>query len=153
MMRKGLTPIIAMVLLLMLAIAAGGMLFVFAQKMQSSLQENVQKEMLSEAERQAMRVAIVSVYKTSEGKIGVAVRNIGRKDIPTDYISLYLNGQPVSDVTFNCDGTIQVFKTCGLKLDNMDFPGDGERFTIRVDAPGNTDTKVCKSEGGMCVPP
>ncbi len=164
--RKGLTPIIAMVLLLMLAIAAGGMLFAFAIKMQQSMQESVQKQMLTEAEKAAMRVDIVSIYDNDRSAntedFAIALRNIGSTAWNmTQYLSnaITINGVPAGIKSSTC-GNVNPNQVCTLVLNVKMADYNGEVITVIVNAPGNMDSKTCKmscsgtnNENCQCIPP
>ncbi len=144
---KGLTPIIAMVLLLMLAIAAGGILFAFSGKMQTAMQESVNKQALSQAEAAAMRLQIVSVYGDNT-KFNILVKNTGSTNWNiTKYATVMIDGVYKNIDLANSDCTTKLpepDRVCTITLQGENLASyNGKRITVRVDAPGNSDSITC----------
>ncbi len=160
MMRKGLTPIIAMVLLLMLAIAAGGMLFVFATKIQGTMQRQVEEDVVRQTFAQRMSLSIVSVYNGTgtsyPGNIAVLVRNVGAVTIDdiTKYVNLLVDGKPVEYKVEKGKTQLEPYDTAILVTTTETFPDKNVIFEIKLDIGGVKEvTKVCRSEDGRCMPP
>ncbi|MCK5474000.1 MAG: hypothetical protein KAI53_01220 [Candidatus Aenigmarchaeota archaeon] len=94
--RKGITPIIAIVLLLMMTVAAFGLTFVWVQSTQQDLQENIGKDIKSVTDMNAAQFSIESIYNDT-GNISIVVRNTGRYTFPdATLFTVYLNGQSLS---------------------------------------------------------
>lgn len=74
--RKGITPVIALVLLLMMTVAAAGMAYVWFMSVQEETQTTVQESLSERTGQMAGAVTIDAVYET--GNVAyVAVRNTG----------------------------------------------------------------------------
>ncbi len=153
-MRKGLTPIIAMVLLLMMAVAAAGLMYTFAFNLQTKAQEGVEQtttELIEQQQQYAQtRLAVDSVYNTSSGNIGVVIRNVGSKTIAEgETIGLYIDGVKQDLTGTTCDN-LAPQNTCVVQT-NTAFPAAGEKSVIRVVAPsGVSTTYTCYSDGERC---
>ncbi len=152
-MRKGLTPVIAMVLLLMMAVAAAGLMYTFAFNLQTKAQTGVERtttQLLEKQQEQAQtRLSIDSVYNDG-GNIAVVIRNVGSKTI-TDgtTIGLYIDGVKYDVGADTCDN-LDPEDTCTVTT-TAAFPGAGSKSVIRVVAPsGISTTYTCYSDGTRC---
>ena len=97
--RKGLTPIIATVLLLMLTIVAFGMAYLWLKNMQTSTQNAISEQVSDVQANLGNYLSIISVYKdSSSGNIVIVVKNTGNKPILVDLLkkaSVLIDGVPV----------------------------------------------------------
>lgn len=153
-MKKGLTPIIAMVLLLMMAVAAAALMYTFAFNLQTKAQEGVEQtttELIEQQQEYAQtRLSIDSVYNdTADGTLVVIIRNVGSKTIADgSTIGLYVDGRKY-DVGTACDG-LAPQNTCTVDT-TASFPAAGEKAVIRLVAPsGVSTTYTCYSDGERC---
>ena len=98
MKRKGITPIIAIVLLLMMTVAAFGMTFVWVQKTQGEIQDGVSDEVTNMMGKNAAQFSIESVYNDSTGGlIAVIIRNSGTYSFSDgSQFKIYVDGLPTT---------------------------------------------------------
>ena len=93
---KGITPVIAVVLLLMITVALIGFAFVWFQGIMTGVTEQVQNSTLSELEKQGMQIKLESAASdvNINGAIYdvVYIRNRGTRNIPLERISVYFDG-------------------------------------------------------------
>lgn len=85
MVRKGITPIISVVLLLMMTVGAFGLAYVWLKNFQSGVQEEMSRsaqEVISEIQRS---VKIIAIYKdTSTSQTKISIQNNGKMTIRDD---------------------------------------------------------------------
>ncbi|NOR85178.1 hypothetical protein GQ473_03595 [archaeon] len=94
--RKGITPIIAIVLLLMMTVAAFGMTFVWVQKTQGEIQQGVSDDITNMMGKNAAQFGIESVYEDGN-EISVIIRNTGTYTfVNGDVFNVYVDGQAVA---------------------------------------------------------
>ncbi|MEM7826785.1 MAG: archaellin/type IV pilin N-terminal domain-containing protein [Candidatus Aenigmatarchaeota archaeon] len=132
MTRKGISPIIAIVLLLMITISMVGFAYVWFTRITGSAfnqsrteQENIQKQ-------QGQRVIIDNILGNQ-----LTLRHVGTYPVTKDELGVFINGVATS-ITSGCD-TINPgeYKTCTLATSCT----SGSR--IRVTSPGMTDEQYC----------
>jgi len=127
---KGITPVIAVILLLLITVAMVGFAFVWFGRVTEQAQNATEQE-LQNTIRQAQRVSI-----DSYGVNQATIRAIGGQNVPVSSISVTLNGTAV-----NCgwSGTIASgsFQTCNLA------GGCTPSTVLKVTAPGNSDEVTC----------
>ncbi len=100
--RKGITPIIAIVLLLMMTVAAFGLTFVWVQSTQQDLMKKTGDEITGVTDKASAQIAIESIYNdTASGNITITLRNTGRYNFEdTADFTIYLDGKlQTSDIT------------------------------------------------------
>ena len=85
--RKGLTPIVTVVLLLMLAIVVFGTAFMWVTKMQQKSQTETSKQLNERTVVLSLNLDIISVYKDDNGNISIVIMNKGEKPIPGDWLN------------------------------------------------------------------
>ncbi|MCK4555007.1 MAG: hypothetical protein KAT83_00215 [Candidatus Aenigmarchaeota archaeon] len=76
--RKGITPVIALVLLLMMTVAAAGMAYIWFQDVQQETQDTVSDSLSQRTEQMAGAISIDAVYEPGvANEVRVAIRNTG----------------------------------------------------------------------------
>ena len=79
--RKGITPVIAIVLLLMMTVAAAGMAYVWIMDLQEDIGEETKKDLANLNKQKNARLSVETVWNTSggtsDGLISVMVKNAG----------------------------------------------------------------------------
>lgn len=131
---KGITPVVAVILLLLITISMVGFAFVWFTRIGELTTQQTQQQLQSELDRQAMKIRIDAAPTTS-----VTIRNIGTQDIPGAQIAVF-----VDNVAKTCGpalGTLTVgsIATCTYSAGTC-AAGTG---TVRVTAPGNSDSVKC----------
>ena len=91
-MKKGITPVIAVVLLLMIALVIVGLAFTWFVSTQQLLQEEGEQE----GERQIANIQSMFRVEGSKGN-RIFIRNDGISDITAESFSIYLNKDRVRD--------------------------------------------------------
>ncbi len=154
--KKGLTPVLSMVLLLLIAVASTGIIYTFYTKLQKGTQSNIQKTTsnMQQKIQQQMNTNfnIESAFITTDGYIGLSIRNTGNSQLCLNYLTFYLNGQiipqdkikvimPKSSDCIN-PGQIMV-----LNLTSYDYPVEGHTDNLKITSTSgitNTYTVVGK---------
>ncbi len=134
---KGITPVIAIVLLLMITIAMVGFAFVWFQGMWSQTAETTSSQI--QAQQQAMLKTIVIDNVNCPGA-DIYVRNTGSTTIPVDEVTVYVAGVKqtctwVGGVTTIPQGTIA---TCDSGT--VAIPSGA---VVKVSSPGSVDETKC----------
>lgn len=86
---KGITPVIAIILLLMITVSLVGFTFVWFQRM-TNIMQNKTQENLEQQQRQASLIVFIDNVNAVGGQ--VTVRNGGSVSIKTNEIAVYVNG-------------------------------------------------------------
>ncbi|OYT56600.1 MAG: hypothetical protein B6U68_03020 [Candidatus Aenigmarchaeota archaeon ex4484_14] len=133
-MKKGITPVIAIVLLLLITIALVGFAYVWFNRVAVEISENVGNQSAEQTRQMGQLVRIESCSGTT-----ATIRNRGTEtfNIDTDLVFLVNN---VVDSSPGCsvsgDLAPGAVATCtGL--------GDLSGKTLQVSAPGNSDSMTC----------
>jgi flagellin-like protein len=126
---KGITPVIAIILLLLITISMVGFAFVWFSRMAVGITNQTEEQIQQQIAAAAKKVAIDSV---TAGNIWV--RNIGAASIPVGEISVYVNN---AKVTCTWTGSIApgAVSACGV--------GCAAGGKARATAPGNYDERGC----------
>ncbi|VVB60119.1 Uncharacterised protein [uncultured archaeon] len=103
--KKGVTAIVATVLLLMMTVAAAGLAYKWIMNTQNSIQINAQDDLNKNQARTGAKLNIDSMWNDA-GKISFILRNTGSYAFAdVSKFSLYANGVPVTTIpTYNPDG-------------------------------------------------
>ena len=90
-MKKGITPIIAIVLLLMMTVAAFGMTFVWVQKTQGDIQTSVTGDIQNIIKQTSTCMSIDAMNFNK-----VYLRNCGKGVLSNSSLQIYVNGRPAN---------------------------------------------------------
>lgn len=127
---KGITPVIAVILLMLITISMVGFAFVWFSRIAITAQNATEAQLQNVLNQQAQIIRIDSL-----GGGSVVVRNVGTQAIPGTQIQVYVNGVIRSGAcpgtTLAPGATISCSATCS----------SGSR--IRVTSPGNLDESIC----------
>ncbi len=144
--RKGITPVIAIVLLLMMTVAAAGMAYVWIMSLQEDIAEDTERDLDNLNKQKSARLSVSAVWKNA-GNIDLIIKNAGTYVYtPADCanIEILVGGTmmaPGSCASITGQGT-----TCTVSSATV-FPtvaGDIGAVTIKVIAPiGMGDTYRC----------
>jgi flagellin-like protein len=137
---KGITPVIAVILLLLITVSMAGFAFVFLQRSLESATEATGEGIQQELLRQGQKVVIVTGAGTS-----VTLRASGTQAIPVGSVALLVNNtattsgncpavQQAAGSIFSCTSTVAV---CNGNADPT------TRSDLVVNAPGGTDATSC----------
>ncbi|MBI5347248.1 MAG: hypothetical protein HZB66_01415 [Candidatus Aenigmarchaeota archaeon] len=132
---KGITPVIAIVLLLMITIAMVGFAFVWFQGMWRTTSETTGSQITAQQEAMMKTIVIDNVACTT-GKI--YVRNTGSKEIAASEMSVYVGGTlSTCSITPN-PLTPGALGTCS----HPTFP-IVSGTAVKATSPGSVDTTTC----------
>ena len=145
--KKGITPIIAIVLLLMMTVGAFGLTAVWVTETQEQMQNETTQQFLDTARKTSSSLSIVSIYNDA-GKIVVVAKNTGRYPFnDVSDLTVYVGGRYVSMSWFG-SGEINPGKTVrGNVSDNSidwTYLENEAPVTIKVEPPvGTPASKTC----------
>ena len=129
---KGITPVIAIILLLLITISMVGFAFVWFQRVAQTATDSTDTQLQQQLAQQAEKIRIESGAGTS-----VTLRNTGSQALPVGSVALFVNN---AQSTNSCPGSSQaagaVF-TCTLSS------SCASGNTLKATAPGNTDQITC----------
>ncbi|MCD6215800.1 MAG: hypothetical protein J7J92_01855 [Candidatus Aenigmarchaeota archaeon] len=132
-MKKGITPVIAIVLLLLITIALVGFAYVWFNRIALGIGGSIENQSTQQTRQMGQRVRIESC---SGGN--ATIRNSGTEtfNIDTDLVFLVNN---VADSSPGCSGDLApgAVATCNTLEDAT----SGK--TLQVSAPGNSDSMTC----------
>jgi flagellin-like protein len=126
---KGITPVIAIVLLLLITVAMVGFAFVWFQSTWTDLSASTGEAITSQSEAMMKTVRIDAVSSTS-----ISVRNMGSKDIAAGELAVYVNGE----VQTGCEATAIPagdIASCTIVCATGD--------TVKATSPTNSDIATC----------
>jgi len=130
---KGITPIIAIVLLLMITISMAGFAFIWFQRI-GSIALNATEAGITAQQQSAGKLIRIDNVDTTNGK--VTIRNIGTYTISKNEIMIYVDG---AAITASCDKTsITPGQVMGCTADAIKTCN-----VVKVTAPGNDDSYTC----------
>lgn len=128
---KGITPVIAIILLLMLTVSMVGFAFVWFQRVAASVTNRTASEIASRQNQMAQTIRIDNAGTTT-----VTVRNTGSVPISNTTLAVY-----VDNVLQACTWDVASIPPLGFaECTPISCPVGS---TIRVTAPGNSDEDVC----------
>lgn len=165
MKRKGLTPVIATVLLITITVAATVSAFTFMNNIQEQFKESSEDRMNQEQKEARSDINMEYVYNSSDGYIILNVRNTGSISIEVEennrkVWNLFAEGRPVGgggtgwiymdankrgpgveEVLINPQETIAINTT-------VKYPSQGSDKLIKISGPYSTsDSHVCYNSG------
>jgi len=135
--RKGITPVIAIVLLLMMTVAAAGLAYEFIMNMSEKQTEAIGEQVDAQSNKMRTEFRIIQVKGgvAATGDVDYYIKNVGSLEIPEfdgTKLSVKQDGDLRFDATFagTCTtaGTIEVGDVCVLVVTDavnpLNLPGD-----------------------------
>lgn len=151
--RKGITPVIAIVLLLMMTVAAAGMAYVWIMSLQEGIAADTDADIARLQDQKNTRLEIVSVYNdTATGDLNFIFKNSGsRVFTPAEAgnIKIYIDGQMKSlpaacSTSITSQGTTCTYAPAVGPTAYPTEPGRNGAVEIKVEPPlGTGDVYVC----------
>ena len=134
---KGITPVIAIILLLLITISMVGFAFVWFQRVAQTATSSTDTQLTNQLNTQAQTVAIDNVDDTNNI---ISLRHTGTVNMDTSQVSVYVAGAKVS-CTWDSPGAwaAKAFKSCTVAAG---FACSGST-QVRVTAPGGQDSTIC----------
>ena len=130
-MKKGVTPVIAMIILILIVIALGGVVATWVTKSWSTLGARGEQQ-INTLSQQMQKTVTIDEVDCPNGKI--YIRHTGSVDIGANEIHVYINGVYNGTVT----NTLPVGGVTNYTAGALNS-GD----EIKVTAPGSSSTYVC----------
>ena len=134
MARKGITDIIAVVLLLMITISMIGFAWLWFQRTSQSAMSKTEAQLQSQQDISRQTIMVDNVYRAGGS---VSIRNTGTLVINTTLVSVYSDGVKVT-----CDNTFPVTIAAGGTATCTSVAIETCSM-VKVTAPGNVDTMSC----------
>lgn len=142
---KGVTPVIAVILLLMITVAMVGFAFVWFTSISQKTTQAVENSTLSQLEKQEQKVRISNIDRISvPGTTVITVRSTGTRSVPLNTVLVFVNdvGKSCTWTNTGGSGSPTVLVTQGAvecRVTPACTPGD----RVRVDAPAGPDEAIC----------
>ena len=130
---KGITPVIAIILLMMITIAMVGFTYIWMKRVFSSAANSTSSSLNEQQKAMGQKVTII---KASNSTGSITIRNSGTYSIDTNKLVVFVNGATVScswDKSTIGPGDVTTCSTTCPSGDEVD-----------VNAPGGTDTATCE---------
>jgi flagellin-like protein len=159
---KGVSPVVATVLLMGIAIAAVSSAAVFLQGTMDDLQDNVEGWLGQQDKEQASSIAIDYANNGTDGYLLVDLRNDGSRTITLErdnspLVNMYMDGVPedwdyISGSGYQSQDTVRINPTEVVTLNTtVVFPADGDSVGIEIAGPYSMSASyLCFSENGAC---
>lgn len=137
-MKKGITPVVAIIMLLLIVISLVGGMFVWMRRTMGGVQKTVGNQTEQQTKKMTQTVSIEAI-NCGDGEI--YVRNTGSSSIPKGDLSVFVNDDLKTAVTY---GSTPINPQDTITVSGLSFTS-GNKYTVRVVAPGNEDelTKTC----------
>ncbi|WP_414836500.1 archaellin/type IV pilin N-terminal domain-containing protein [Candidatus Nanohalococcus occultus] len=161
MTSKGVTPVVATVLLIGISIAATFAAWTFILNTQEQTQEGYEDQINQEELEDQTAIDIERVYRSNDNYAFLIIRNIGSRYITLSdgsetYLSMFVNGEPVGATPqdWNYVGTPQDNISAGstITLNSTEtFPTSGvKEFKISARYGASSVHRCAASEGSPC---
>ncbi len=142
---KGITPVIAIILLLLITISIVGFAMIFFSRTAETAANQTETELAQQTQLMATSFQI-----DSTGIGSVYIRNRGTENIPAGFVNVYLDGKKVeskvaSDVSSGSIGNVLLMRSCKDIIDNGMSRGDGS-YTVSLPS-GSSELKVTAGLG------
>ena len=130
--RKGITPVLSIVLLVMLMVGLILGVYMFLSGTASQTQEEAQKTTTEVVTGLSTQIKIDSIWNNAS-KISLQIRNTGTRAIPTDELSeivVYVNDKPATILGTWNSSALEPQKTLQLNLNESYNSGDRVRVEL-----------------------
>ncbi|MFQ3308212.1 MAG: archaellum component FlaG (FlaF/FlaG flagellin family) [Candidatus Nanohaloarchaea archaeon] len=161
--RKGVTPVVATVLLISIGIAAVGTAGVFLQDIGDTLRENANDRIAGENRIENSDISIEYAFENADGDIALDVRNTGSTNLEVkedgdDLWNIYIEGRPqgsweLSDTALDNSDDVDLSPQEQLRIDtNEDYPSTGNSKRVQVSGIYETQSSIICSynDDGSC---
>ena len=155
-MSKGITPVVATVLLMLIAVAAVGSASVFLEGTITDLQDGLEDEMEEEEMIEASDIRVDRAYNGTGGYLLADVSNSGSvtltiEDSGDKLWNLYINGAPVdwTYVNSSMGGNVTINPNDVVSFNTTRaYPSSGSSVEFSFNAPyDSSDRYICFNEG------
>ena len=138
--RKGITPVIAVVLLLMITVALIGFAFIWFQGVWEEVADSTQEKITSDINKWDQTIKIDNVLASDVDNTSIVyIRSTGNAEVLVSSMSVYNDDVPI-DCYWSVGGTGKLAPK-GL-IECKSFSAIVSEDVIKVTAPGNNDVTV-----------
>lgn len=164
MSSKGLTPVIATVLLITISVGATASAFTFLNSVQEETQKNWEANLNQQQLEDQSEINIEYVYNSSDNFTLMTVRNTGSISIAAEedgkkIWNLFIDGRPLggggtgweyTDSSYDTQDLVIIDPQQTITLNTTrNFPLQGQEMWIKISGPYKTsDSYVCYNSGG-----
>ena len=142
---KGITPVIAIILLLLITVAMVGFAMVWFQKFVAMTGSQTEENLQTQLDQQSKTIHIANIDNTNGITSIVSIKNTGTKTISITELAMFVDSSraDVNGCT-DADGTtIVTVIVPGATIDcTLDVLCDGNK-ALKITAPGNFDETKC----------
>lgn len=155
---KGITPVIATVLLMTITVAATASAYTFMTGIQDDFMENTEDRLNNQEKETQSDINIETAYNSTDGYVMLSVRNTGSLTLDVEDSDgnkawdLFIDGRPVDGGTGwehrgSAKTALAPQETIGINT-TVTFPADDSDTLIKLTGPnGVSDSKVCYNSG------
>lgn len=154
---KGITPVVAVVLLMTIAIAATTAAYEFIINTQTNAEKSFEDQFNQRELERRSDLNVETIYKGPDGYAFMSIRNTGSitqtiEDADGRYWNLYVDNKPVNDWTYVGGVSMPVQlnpgSTININTSEM-FPSSGSEVKFEmIGRYSSSDTYFCKNTGG-----
>ena len=142
MAKKGITPIITVILLLLIAVVMVGFAFGFFQQIFTTSSQEATTTLNTTVSIYGKQIRVDNINGTTADVRTVTIRAIASKTIAPGDVKLYnATGSDVTSALTTCPNATVAPGATGTCL--VIANGCLSQSTLRVSAPGNADTRTC----------
>jgi len=145
-MRKGITPVIAMILLILIVVALGGVFAAWTTRSWEQLGETGEQQIQQVSGQLQRSITIDTVDCSDPGT--VYVRNSGSVDITCAEMSVYIDNVRYDTACTDdplTEGSVTDLTGSGGTDYNLDAATAGADIRVRVTVSGNSATYTCRA--------
>ncbi len=139
MTMKGITPVIAVILLIMITISMVGFLFVWFSGFVPSILSQTEEHMTEQQRQMQMGVGFIAAYSDTDGTLNVSVRNTGTVEIKANELIIIVTSSGAFVGTDTYSSPILAGEIAPVWDTNIACSGDVE---VKADIPGANDDLV-----------
>lgn len=146
-MKKAITPVIAIVLLIMIVVSAAGVSYFWLSDLQSSTQSSIQSSISGTLSGSLTTINIISAQCTNAGAFSVTMQNTRSSIINNGTVSMTINddnGSTVDVVFSSLGGDLNANSIRALDFNSSETYTSGENYALTLTMPsGNQQTTTC----------
>lgn len=135
MAMKGITPVIAVILLLLITVAMVGFAFVWFNRITATASNATQQQLESQLQAQAKRISIDNINSAGAA---VTIRNIGSQTVLATDMQIYVSGAAAT-----CSPAMSNIAPGAVTTCDWSAGVCAANVVVRVTAPGNFDESNC----------
>jgi len=139
---KGITPVIAIILLLLITVAMVGFAMVWFQRFVATAGQQTQENLQAQLDQQSKLVSIENIDNSGAESI-VSVKNKGTKNLLVSELAFFVDSSRVSAEGCSDAGTPVDIIVPGATVECALNTFCGTDSRLKVTAPGNPDESIC----------